>query len=346
MRIAHNWSAGDRGVAIMLAFIVGIGLAAGFPTISAEDTIELGSGYAEWRRPGELIVDGQRVRVNQRTTWHGDFSSLEAVPLGHEVRVTGARQPDGTVLASDVDVRANGTALFENDVQQGTNQLEGLWVRNGQAFEGDARGRKVVLGEIEKDGQSVDRVRGIIHRLAPPYVDRSKLRVYVIDNKDWNALAMGNGAIWVFRGIMNDMSDNELAIVVGHELAHYTHEHSRRQMRRGVGAQIASLAAILAAQAIGIDALTLSAQLGASLGFSAYINGYGRDLEDQADRVGLRYAYEGGFDVAGAPGVWQRFLDKYGEGDKLTTFFFSDHSRASTRRQNLENELAHNYARR
>ena len=79
----------------------------------------------------------------------------------------------------------------------------------------------------------------LVNRLAPPYVPRDQLRVYVIDNKEWNAMAMGNGAIWVFSGIMRDMPDDQLAIVVGHELAHYTHEHSRRQARRGVWTQLA-----------------------------------------------------------------------------------------------------------
>ena len=342
--ITGNWSAGDRGLILVLALAIGVGLAAGFPAVEAEGTITLGSSYAEWRRAGELIVDGQRVRAGARTKWSGSYTSLESIPLGHEVRVTGLRQTDGAILASDIDVRENGTALFETDVQQGTTELEGLWVRNGMAFEGDSRGRKVVLGEVRRQGHEVNRVRSIVRRLAPPYIDQSKLRVYVIDNKDWNALAMGNGAIWIFRGIMDDMTDNELAIVVGHELAHYTHEHSRRQMRRGLGTQIASLAAILAASAIDSNAIRLATQLGASLGFTAYINGYGRDLEDQADRVGLRYAHEGGFDVSGASRVWQRFLEKYGEADRVTTFFFSDHSRASSRRQNLEAEFANNYA--
>jgi predicted Zn-dependent protease len=112
-----------------------------------------------------------------------------------------------------------------------------------------------------------------------------------------------------------------------------------------VWGQLGSLAAILAASAIDSHGARLATQLGASLGFTAWMNGYGRDLEDQADRVGLRYAHEGGFDVAGAPGVWQRFLDKYGERDRVTTFFFSDHSRASSRRRNLEVELRNNYAR-
>ena len=117
-------------------------------------------------------------------------------------------------------------------------------------------------------------------------------------------------------------------------------------MRNALGIQLATLAASLAVGAIDSNALQLATQLGASLGFSAYRNGYGRDLEDQADRIGLRYAHEGGFDVSGAADVWQRFLDKYGEGDRLTTFFFSDHSRASDRRRNLEVELTRNYSRR
>jgi hypothetical protein len=340
----NNWSPGDRSVVILLAAVVAVGLAAGFPSVEAQDTIELGSSYAEWRRPGELIVDGQRVHANERTKWSGGYRTLDAVPLGHEVRVKGRRQPDGAILAREIDVRENGTAFFERDVQQGSNTLEGLWLRNGTAFEGDARGRRVVLGEVSRDGPEVTRIRRILTRLAPPYVDSSKLRVYAIDNKEWNALAMGNGAVWIFNGIMNDMSDNELAIVVGHELAHYTHEHSRRQMRKNLGLQLASLAALVAAEAIDNNAWRVSAQLGAALGFTAWMNGYGRELEDQADRVGLRYAYEGGYDVAGAPRVWQRFLEKYGEGNRVTTFFFSDHSRASARRRNLEQELRFNYA--
>ena len=78
------------------------------------------------------------------------------------------------------------------------------------------------------------------------------------------------------------------------------------------------MAAILAGGAIDSRGAELATQLGASLGFTAWMTGYGRDLEDQADRVGLRYAYEGGFMSQDAPAVWQRFLDKYGEGDRFT----------------------------
>jgi Zn-dependent protease with chaperone function len=333
----------DRALTAMLLVVIVVGLAAGFPAASADDTVSL-NGYAEWKKNGVLIVDGQRVSADETTKWKGRYRRLEHVPLGDEVRVAGGRTLDGAVFAREIDVRPNqDDALFESDVQRGTAELEGLWLQAGVAFDADQHGRRKNIGEIERDGPGVERVRRLVDRLAPPYVGQNGLRAYVIDNKEWNAMAMGNGAIWVFRGIMDDMSDNELAIVVGHELAHYTHEHSRRQMRRGVWTQLAGLSAILAASAIDNNALRASAQAGAALTMSAITNGYGRDLEDQADRVGLRYAHEAGFPVAGAPAVWGRFLQKYGQEDRVTNFFFSDHSRASSRQKNLERELALNY---
>lgn len=341
---------GDRALSVVLAGILAIGLVAGSGDVSAQSASSRGpsvklDSYAEWKDSGTLIVDGQRVVVDGATRWKGKFSSIEAVPLGYEVRVEGARRPTGEVLAREIDVRPNGSALFEPEVLKGTDELEGLWLRNRTAFEADGNGRRIEIGEIAESGPRVQRVRGMVRKLAPPYVDQSKLRVYVIDNKEWNAMAMGNGAIWVFSGIMNDMSDDELSIVVGHELAHYTHEHSRRQMRKNMWIQMGSLAALAAAEAIDNNGWRALAQVGGMLGFTAWMNGYGRDLEDQADRVGLRYAYEGGYDVSRAPGVWQRFLEKYGEGNKLTNFFFSDHSSAASRRRNLEQELRFNYSR-
>ena len=61
------------------------------------------------------------------------------------------------------------------------------------------------------------------------------MRVYVIENDEWNAFAMGNYSIYVFTGLMDDLDDDELAIVLGHELAHATHEHTRRRSRRPCG---------------------------------------------------------------------------------------------------------------
>src|SRR5262245_26605235 len=115
-------------------------------------------GYAEWKKPGTLIVDGQRVVADASTRWKGKFASIGAVPAGHEVRVAGTRLASGDVLAREIDVRPNGNALFESDVVKGTNELEGVWLKNRGAFEADAKGKKVQIGEIEEAGSRVNRV--------------------------------------------------------------------------------------------------------------------------------------------------------------------------------------------
>lgn len=335
---------GDRALLALMGLVLVVGLAAG-PGAAADQGVRL-DGYAEWKRDGRLVIDGQVVGASAATKWKGNYSRVADVPLGDEVRVQGVREADGAILATAIDVRPNRhDALFEADVRSGTTALETAWTRNRLAVEPGPRGAVRTIGAVAESGPAVDRARRLVNRLAPPYVSRDQLRVYVIDNDEWNAMAMGNGALWIYSGLMRDLPDDQLAIVVGHELAHYTHEHSRRQARRGVWMQLAGLAAIIGAQAIDSTAARAGAQLGATLGLSALTAGYGRDLEDQADRIGLRYAHEAGFAVADAPGVWQRFLDKYGQEDRVTNFFFSDHSLASARKKNLEREIANNYVR-
>ena len=81
------------------------------------------------------------------------------------------------------------------------------------------------------------------------------------------------------------------------------------------------------------------------LGASALLTGYSREFEDQADRVGLRYVYEAGFDVKKGPALWQKFKDKYGESDKVSNFFSGDHSRPTERIRNIQKQITLHYAR-
>jgi predicted Zn-dependent protease len=165
----------------------------------------------------------------------------------------------------------------------------------------------------------------------------------VIENKEWNAFAMGNFSIYVFSGIMDDLDDDELAIVLGHEIAHATHEHTRKQFKKSMWIQLAAIGVSAAAEEIDDKNKRAVAQLLVLFGSQAWSNGYGRDMEDQADRVGLRYAYEAGYDITKGPRLWQRFAKKYGESGKVANFFFGNHSLSSARAVNLERQLALNY---
>lgn len=311
-------------------------------TAAAEEKVK---GFAEWRRGDVIIVEGQRVRAHAGTRFKGSgITDLGSIPLGYEVEAEGDLQADGAILAREIEAKPNGDAMFEGDVLQATNEIEGVWVSQGRMFEPGAEGEEITIGKLVNSGQRADRVRSIMRRLTPPYVDYDRdLRVHVVDTEEWNAAAMGNGAIWVYTGLIDSMSDDELAVVLGHELAHYTHEHSRRQAKTSMWQGLVGLAAVLATEAIDSDVGSGIATVAAGLGLTVWGSGYSRGLEDQADRVGLRYANEAGYNVGAGVPLWGKFRNRYGESDKVTNFFLGSHSRPSDRIKNIEDEIARNY---
>jgi predicted Zn-dependent protease len=101
----------------------------------------------------------------------------------------------------------------------------------------------------------------------------------------------------------------------------------------------------LGAQAVDSSKTKTVVGLAGTLSLATWQNGYSRELEDQADRVGLRYAYEGGYDPNRGPALWKRFSDKYGSQNSVLNFFMGDHSTAEARIRNLQREIQLNYAR-
>ena len=260
-------------------------------TVDPRQQRETVRGYLDWHRGDYLIVDGQRIRWSASTRLQlGRLPFISSVPGGYEMVVAGRRARDGSLIAERIEAVPNRVMLPDTVVQQ-FDELERAWLTDGTMFLSNGTQRRII-GQIEDAGAVVDRVRGIMNRIIPPYVDGRRIRVHVVESNEWNARAMANGAIWVNTGLLNDTSDDELAVVLGHELAHYTYEHSRRSR----------------------------------LSLLGWGSGYSRDLEDQADRVGLRYAYEAGFDVERAIDVWSR-----------------ERSRATDRIKNIRRELQVNY---
>jgi Zn-dependent protease with chaperone function len=326
-------------VALLAALALGLGSR---PAAAEDQKLE---GYAEWVLDGCLVVDGQKVcpAPDLKFEGQGAARSFATIPLGYEVKVKkGTRLPDGTLLARRVEAHPNGEAMFEAQVRAATDQMEARIRRAGRFSEGEGR-RARSVGRLIEEGPRVDRVRGIVDDLLPPYLEPDDVRVYVIENDEWNAFAMGNYSIYVYSGLLDDLSDDEVAIVLGHELIHATHEHSRRQAKKGMWIQLAALGALGATSTIDSGTSRAIAETAAGLAASAWSNGYGRDMEDQADRVGLRYVYEAGYDITAGPSLWERFAKKYGEGSAAVNFFFGNHSLAAERAAHLEREIALNY---
>jgi Zn-dependent protease with chaperone function len=313
------------------------------PAFAAPKTIKV-EGVLEYHKGPYLIVDGQRIEPVPGMKFKvAGAKSAGDVPLGYGVRVKGVRQPDGTVKASEFEAKANTVEGVEAQILAGTNMAESTWVAAQAIVEQGADGKMQSMGKLFTTGPRVDRARRIVDRVLPDYVDPAGVRVYVVENPEWNAMAMANFSIYVYTGIMDDLSDDELSVVLGHEIAHATYEHSRRQASKN---QVSGIAGQLAAAGAGLlsnsTARTL-AQQATQLGYSAFNNSYSRDYEDQADRVGLRYVYEAGYDYQAAPALWRRFAEKYGDQDGVTNFFFGDHSLSAARADALEKEIRNNY---
>ena len=303
-------------------------------------------GYLDYRKDDAMLVEGQRLVATPSTKFHGagEARSPASIPLGYQVEGSGVRREDGAIALARLDAKPNGQQMFESDVKQATDQLEATWRAKGEMLMAAPDGGTTSLGKMHESGPEYDRARRVVDRVLPPYLPKDAVRVYVVDNKEWNAMAMGNYSIYVFTGIMGDLDDDELALVIGHEIAHASHEHTRKQQKRGLlTGLLAVSAAVVAQETLESDEATVAGIL-TGLGAVAFANGYSREQEDQADRVGMRYAYEGGYDVSKGPQLWKRFADKYGEPGKTQNILFGDHSRSSVRAAALDQEIALNYA--
>lgn len=332
-----------RATAGLMACLLALASLAARPAAAAGGKVKL-DGLLEYRHGEILIVEGQRLVVPKgaRVKLEGEARTVSSIPLGYLTEAVGERQADGSIRVRKLVARPNGIQLFEQDVLDATNQLEAMYRTAGQ-FLMAAGDESSSLGALRERGPEVERVRRIVDRVLPPYIDDAMVRVYVIDNEEWNAMAMGNFSIYVFSGLMEAVDDEELAVVLGHEIAHASHEHTRKQQKRNLWIGLGSLGAAAVLSGELEDDEEAVAALLVGLGAIAFTNGYSRDLEDQADRVGLRYAFEAGYDVHRAPGLWVRFAERYGDHAMVTNVLFGDHSRSKVRARELAREIELNY---
>ncbi|MBI4226790.1 MAG: M48 family metalloprotease [Candidatus Omnitrophica bacterium] len=112
----------------------------------------------------------------------------------------------------------------------------------------------------------------------------------------WNAWA-SPGQITVTNRLLEFMhSDDELAVVMGHELAHLTQGH----IAKGFGTSI--LGSVLAT---AIEQATHVSMLGDVAGGAAS-SAFSRNFEREADYIGLQYTHRAGYDITVGPRLWER----------------------------------------
>jgi predicted Zn-dependent protease len=129
-----------------------------------------------------------------------------------------------------------------------------------------------------------------------------------------NAFALPGGYVYITRGLLA-LADNEaeLAGVMAHEIGHVTARHSAQRYSRGVVAQGGVVIGSILAGILGGGAAADLVQQAGGVGAQAYLAGYSRDQEFQADELGIRYLAQAGYE----PAAMSSFLEKLGQNDEL-----------------------------
>jgi len=131
-----------------------------------------------------------------------------------------------------------------------------------------------------------------------------KYTFHVVDSPDINAFALPGGQIFVLRGLINFAeSESELAMIVGHEIAHALQEHGRERVGKQRLAQIGTVIASIGGALLGFGDLGGQVASGAA---QLTLLKYGRDDETEADVIGLDLAARAAFDPRAGLVVWQK----------------------------------------
>ena len=223
----------------------------------------------------------------------------------------------------------------------GVDRSQRMLISSGDIAEASEKQYAEVIGKARQDNllnrnaAQVSRVRSIADRLirqtavlradAPGW----KWEVNVLESPEVNAWCMPGGKIAVYTGLISklQLSDDELAAVLGHEIAHALREHARerasQQAVAGLGIQILSSVA-------GVGDLGAQGMQYAYMGLLGLPNS--RDHETEADRLGVELAARAGYDPRAAVTLWQKMGQA---GGAESPKFMSTHPPRAERQSDL-----------
>jgi predicted Zn-dependent protease len=238
---------------------------------------------------------------------------------------------------------AAGSALAQVDVGSASGLRK---LVPAETLENSARQQYAqVLSEARAQGAlapnnhpQLQRLHTIANRLIPHtqvWNKRSRewrWEVNLIGSKQINAWCMPGGKIAFYTGILDQLrlNDDEVAMIMGHEMAHALREHARARLAKS---QATGFGLSIASQLLGLGSLGDAA---ANLGTQLLTLKYSRDDETESDLVGLEIAARGGYRPEASVTLWQKMQAASGNGSPS---FLSTHPSGNNRIQELQANL-------
>ena len=204
---------------------------------------------------------------------------------------------------------------------------------------------------VSQTGPVYARARRIIDRLSAVVGAGSfKFPVLIADaGEDVNAMVADGKTVVVYKELMTRVpDDSELATVLAHELGHVLGKHHEdngsdsRKQEVSIASGILGSAADIALTASGYSGLgTIAGEVAettvSTIGMGAYVLAYDRDMEYEADHIGMMVMSKAGYNPEAALRFWQKSDQIFGDANSMS--FFSTHPSNSDRLDKLQSYL-------
>ena len=200
-------------------------------------------------------------------------------------------------------------------------------------------------GAVDTSSQTAKRIHRIFNKMVP-YANKENQtgqpfnwQITVIKSKELNAWAMPGGKMAFYTGLVDTLrlNDDEIATVMGHEMAHALKEHGKAKANFGMATDIAaSLGQIALSTVIGSDASQMAVGLTKDYGLD---KPFSRSAETEADEVGLMLMARSGFNPQAAPGLWDKMKNASGGSKGVLDALASTHPTDEDRQENLRRLL-------
>jgi predicted Zn-dependent protease len=235
----------------------------------------------------------------------------------------------GTGLAEDVGRQSRFTKLVPAE------QVEAAAAQQYQQMMREAAAQRGLAGN---DNPQLQRLQAIAQRIVPfarPWNARAekwRWEVNLLNSAQVNAFCMPGGKIAFYFGILQklQLSDDEVATIMGHEVAHALREHARERMGKTAATRIGAglLSSLLGLGSAGDTLLNMGGQL-LTLKFS-------REDETEADLVGLDLSARAGYDPGAGVTLWQKMM---AANKGAPPQFLSTHPAGETRIRDIQAKL-------
>lgn len=216
-------------------------------------------------------------------------------------------------------------------------------------------GRQVIgeqLNELSRKGKKTDeaadplmteRIRKVTRKIAVvSHQPQFPFEAHYADVDIVNAWCAPGGKVMVYGGLFDEKkglvrrsSEEELAAVLGHEIAHATARHVTESLSRNMSILLVGQVAVSAIAASGTGIVQDMFNRVVAEGINLYLPAYSRKNESEADRIGLFYMAKAGYNPRAAVRLWYRACKKKGEKTSL----YASHPPSCERAKNLEKIL-------